>query len=295
MDKTIIGVFLALVSTASWATCTLILKKLGEKLDPIAMTTIKTCFATVYLLLLVCLTGKGLVVTNGSTIPIVASSILGIAIGDSLFFASLNRLSPLVLSIILFVGPDLLSGIFGIIFLGENPSVIAWFGIAVILLGLGFFIFPIKEDDESSKTSFLGVLFAILSLICTAYSMVIIKPVLLENSTLTVTMYRMLFSAIILFIFAICSKKIFVWKNVLQDKTYNLKFAGTIAIATYGGFWLSLSAIKYCDLVLASTLMSLEPLFIIFFMIIFYRYIPVLKERVGIVLTILGIILICLG
>lgn len=295
MDKTIIGIGLALASTASWAMCTLILKKLGEKLDPIAMTTIKACLGAVYLAFLILITNIGFNVTSGSIIPIMLSSLLGIAIGDSLFFASLNRLSPLVLSLILFVGPDLFSGIFGIIFLGENPSAVAWCGIAVVLVGLSFFIFPIKEEEGETKTSFWGVLFALLSLICTAYSMVIIKPVLVENSTLTVTMYRMLFSAIVLFLYAIFSKKFFVWKNNLQDRKYNLKFAGTIAIATYGGFWLSLSAIKYCDLVLASTLMSLEPLFIILFMVLFCKYVPSFKEKIGVVLTVLGIILISIG
>ena len=197
MEKTIIGIGLALASTASWAACTLILKKLGEKLDPIAMTTIKASLGVIFLAILILATGKNFIISTESIYPIFVSSLLGIAIGDSLFFASLSRLSPLVLSLILFVGPDLFSGIFGIIFLGENPSLIAWIGIAVILIGLGFFIFPIKEEEGTTKTSVFGIIFAILSLVCTAYSIVLIKPILIEKSTLTVTMYRMLFSAIV--------------------------------------------------------------------------------------------------
>ena len=296
MDKTIIGVSLALVSTASWAVCTLILKKLGEKLDPIAMTTIKAFWGFLYLLLLVLITGTNMFLPPNVIVPVLCSSLLGIAIGDSLFFASLSRLSPLVLSLILFVGPDIFSGVFGLIFLGENPSILAWIGIVVVLIGLGCFIFPIKEEEnQENKTSLLGVVFALLSLVCTAYSMVIIKPVLLEYSTLTVTMYRMLFSAIVLFVFAFVSKKIFSWGDALQDKSYNLKFVATIALATYGGFWLSLSAIKYCELVVAGTLMSLEPLFILLFMVLFCKYVPVKKEKIGAFLAVLGIVLISIG
>ena len=295
MDKTIIGIILALASTASWAVCTLVLKKLGEMLDPIGMTTVKAILGVVFLCLLILVTGTNIVLPYEALLPVILSSLLGIAIGDSLFFASLNKLSPLVLSLILFVGPDIFSGAFGIIFLGENPSILAWVGIVVVLIGLGFFIFPIKEDAQEAKTSIIGVIWAILSLMCTAYSMVLIKPVLIENSTLTVTMYRMLISAIVLLVFSIVSKKIFSWKNVLQDRSYNLKFAGTVAIATYGGFWLSLSAIKYCDLVVAGTLMSLEPLFILLFMVIFSKYVPLKKEKIGVFLTVLGIILISVG
>lgn len=295
MDKTIIGITLALASTASWAVCTLILKKLGEMLEPIGMTTVKAILGVIFLCLLIFVTGTNFALPFDALLPVVLSSLLGIAIGDSLFFASLSKLSPLVLSLILFVGPDIFSGVFGILFLGENPSVLAWIGIVVVLIGLAFFIFPIKEEGETIKTSVIGVVWAILSLMCTAYSMVLIKPVLIENSTLTVTMYRMLISAIVLLVFSIISKKIFSWKNVLQDRSYNLKFAGTVAIATYGGFWLSLSAIKYCDLVIAGTLMSLEPLFILLFMVIFCKYSPVMKEKIGVVLTVLGIVVISVG
>ena len=295
MDKTIIGIILALASTASWATCTLILKKLGEKLDPIAMTTIKAALGCIFLLLLILISGTELFLPSDALLPVIFSSLLGIAIGDSLFFASLSRLSPLVLSLILFVGPDIFSGVFGLIFLGENPSVIAWCGIVVVLVGLGFFIFPIKKEDGDTRTSLLGIVFAILSLVCTAYSMVIIKPILLENSTLTVTMYRMLYSALVLLIYALISKKISIWNNALQDKTYNYKFTGTVALATYGGFLLSLGAIKYCDLVVAGTLMSLEPLFILIFMVLFCKYNPLFKEKIGTFLTVLGIVLIGIG
>lgn len=295
MNNSIIGILIALMSTMSWAVCTVFLKKLGERLEPVAMTAFKALIASIILFIIIYLTGTNINIGINNIIPVALSGILGIAIGDSLFFASLNRLSPLVLSLMLFVGPDIFSGIFGLIFLKEIPSILSLVGIILILTGLSYIIFPLEKEKVESKTKITGIIFALLSLICTAYSMVIIKPVLENIPVITATMYRMIFSAVILLVIGLFSKKITTWKTVLCDKKYTLKLTGTFLLATIGGFWLSLIAIKYCKLIIASSLMSLEPLFILIFMILFNRYIPKIREIKGSIIIVFGIILICLG
>lgn len=295
MNKDIIGIILALISTGCWAICTLAFKKFGERFEPIAMTLIKASLSIFFLAILMFLTNTSFKIDIEFLLNIFLSGLLGIAIGDSLFFASLNKLSPFVLSLILFAGPDIFTGVFGIIFLGENPSLLVWLGIIITMSGLGFFIFSKEQEYTNSKTSITGIILALSSLICTSYSMVLIKPVLVSNSTITVTMYRMLFSAIILLLYSIFSKKFLTWKNSLNDRNYNIKLSLTIMLASYGGFWLSLTAIKYCDLIVASTLMSLEPLFLFIFSILFFEYIPTKKEITGLFLSIFGIIIISMG
>lgn len=291
MESNTQGIIAALISTASWALSSILLKKMGEKLEPIGMTTIKSMFSFVFLLFFILLVNKSVFIPQNLLIPILFSGVIGISIGDSLFFASLNRLSPFVLSLLLFVGPDLLTGLFGYILLKEFPSLFQWIAIILILLGLGFFIFPIEKQNETKETqnTFVGIFLAIMSLICTSYSMVIIKPVLQTVSTITVTMYRMFFSATALIIIGILTKKIFLWKTILSDKKYCIQLTGTMGLVTFGGFWLSLVAIRNCQLIIASTLMSLEPLFIIIFMILFCKYKLKRKEIFGILLTVLGI------
>ena len=90
---------------------------------------------------------------------------------------------------------------------------------------------------------------AVLSLICTAYSMVLIKPILNDTSVIVITMYRMIFSAILLIAIGIFCKKIPIWKTALLDKKYTAQITSTFALATIGGFWLSLVAIKHCKLI----------------------------------------------
>lgn len=293
MDNLSIGIISAILSTLSWALCSVMFKKLGEKLDAVGMTCAKASISCLILFLILFMSGTSLYVPLNSLFKIFLSGVLGIALGDSLFFAALERLSPVTLSIILFVSPIIFSGIFGFIFLNEVPSLIAILGIFFILFGLSFLIFPIKKKDNSAKTKISGILLALLSLICTTYSIVLIKPLLLNMSTMTATMYRMLFSAIVIMIYGLISKKIFIWKNILSDINYLSKFSAVVLVATIGGFWLSLLSMKYCKIVIASSLMSIEPLFILFFMILFYKYTPKIKEYFGILITVLGIIILC--
>jgi drug/metabolite transporter (DMT)-like permease len=105
----------------------------------------------------------------------------------------------------------------------------------------------------------------------------------------------MLFSALALLLYAIATKKILGWIKVLLDKVFTLKLIGTMIIYAVGGFWCSVIAVKYCELVIASSIMSLEPFFILLLMILFYRYIPKKRELASIILIVSGILLICIG
>lgn len=294
--QTTLGIIAAIISTASWAVCTLILKKLGERLDPIGMTAAKSVLSVCFLVIFMCIFGYKFYIPAEFLIPVALSGIIGITIGDSLFFASLSKLSPFLITLILFAGPDIFSGLFGFFMLGECPSVSEWIGIILILAGLACFIFPIeKKHSEQTKTTLQGIVLAILSLICTAYSMAMIKPALANISTVTATMYRMLFSGISLIIFGFYTRKISVCNPTLGDKDYNLKFSATIFLATFGGFFAALFAVKHCDLIIASSIMSLEPLFILIFMVLLCKYKPKYKEYCGIIFAVSGLLILLKG
>ncbi len=295
MEKTVLGILAGLISTASWAFCSVIFKRIGRKIEPVLLTWVKAAIGGILLLIFTLLIGKSLVVDARSAVLLAASGVLGITIGDILYFNSLNKLSPMTISIILFVAPDLFNGLFGYFFLGEIPTVKTLVAMIFVLAGLAFFVFnKEKQSSRKIKNSILGVILAIFSLMCTSYSMVIVKPVLQTVSPLVATTYRMLFGALALTFVAIFSNKKPEWKEALSDKTYNLKFFIIIAIVTFGGFLPGLIAISKCHLIVASIIMSFEPLFVFIFMIMFYRHKPRIKEFIGLIFALIGLMLICI-
>jgi len=266
MNSHLYGIFMALLSTTSWAICAILYKKWGEKLEPIALNTINSILSFFGLLAIVLITQTNFYIDNINLLKIALSGILGITIGDSLFYASLNRISPVITSIIVLAGP-FFSGIFGLVFLHEIPSKHSLITIILILL-ITTLILCHNKEKKITKNSISGIIFAILSLCLTSFAMIIIKPVLIETSTLVVTMYRMLFSTVTLFIYAFISKKIFLWVPIVKNNNFSFKLTITVTISTLGGFWCSLISLKYCNLITTSSILALEPFFIFIFLII---------------------------
>ena len=288
-----IGILCALGSTATWAVCAVLFKRLGEKLDPVGMTFVKALFSFILMLPIILIFYPLGALTWQQIGIIAASGILGIAIGDSLFFAALSRLSPLVLAIILLAGPDIFTGLLGFICLKEMPVWQVWAGILLIMASTALLLLPeVMAEKDAAKTTLKGVLFGCCSLLATAVAMVIIKPVLVQHSSLPITMLRMFFGALAILIYGACAGKFAEWYSPFGKGEYRWGFLGTVALVTYGGFWLSLAAIKFLDLVVASALMSLEPVFVLAFMLCFARHKTSVLEITGLILAVAGIFLI---
>ena len=293
---TSLGITAALGSTASWALCGVLFKKLGERLDPIGMTTVKSLVAALFLAPLLLFAG-GAHVDGRDMMLLAASGVIGIAIGDCFFFAALGQLSPLLLTILLLTCPNVFSGILGVLCLGEMPSAVVWCGIALIMAATALLVFPV-ESSESGQSTVRGILFGVVSFICSSVSTVIAKPVMSGEagvSPFAVTFYRMAAGGAVLAAFAICTRRAGVWAKPFRDVRYGAGFLGVTAIVAFGGFGLSMAAFKYLDVVAAGALLSLEPLFVLPFMILFGHHKAKLREIAGMALAVGGVVLIALG
>ena len=295
MTNSMIGISAALGSTASWALCGVLFKKLGERLDPVGMTTVKSLAAALFLAPLLFFAG-GAEAGWRDLLLLAASGIIGIAIGDCFFFAALGQLSPLLLTILLLTCPNVFSGILGVLCLGEMPSVPAWCGIALIMAAMAFLMFPVDQGD-GGKSTFKGIFLGVVAFICSSVSTVIAKPVMTGEtgvSPFAVTFYRMFAGGFVLAAFALCTGKVKGWARPFQDVRYGVGFMGVTAVVAFGGFGLSMMAFKHLDVVTAGALLSLEPLFVLPFMAIFGRHKVKIRELAGMALAVAGVLLIAL-
>ena len=296
MTNSMIGVVMALGSTASWALCGVLFKKLGERLDPVGMTAVKSLAAALFLAPLLFFIG-GAAAGGRDMLLLAASGIIGIAIGDCFFFAALGQLSPLLLTILLLTCPNVFSGILGVLCLGEMPSVPVWCGIALIMGAMALLMFPVEQGD-GGKSTVKGVLLGVVSFICSSVSTVIAKPVMTGEagvSPFAVTFYRMAAGGLVLAVFALCSGKVKVWARPFMDVRYGAGFMGVTAVVAFGGFGLSMAAFKYLDVVTAGALLSLEPLFVLPFMVLFGHHKVKIRELAGMALAVAGVLLIVLN
>ena len=270
----LIGICAALGSAASWAVGSILFKKIGESVSPFGMTLVKGVVSIVLLGVVLIFVGYDRIATE-SLLLLILSGILGIAIADTLFFAALQDLGPIVLVVYLMVG-QLLTALLGILFLQEIPSFTEWIGIVLTVAGVCSVLWTKLSGDMDVKHSGLrGVILGGLSMMCMSGSTIIAKPALMNVSTLMATFIRMVSGTIGVIIFGTMSCRLVTWVGPVRNMKMISRFFISVCIITFGGFWLSLVAIKHLDVAVATTLSATEPLLIVPLAII------VLKERVS--------------
>lgn len=256
----VLGICAALGSAASWAVGAILFKRLGEQMSSFGMTLAKGAASLVLLGAAVAIVGFEAM--DGTTAGIlVLSGIIGIALGDSFFFKALQDLGP-VSMIILMVAGQVLTIFMALVFLNEMPSVMEWAGIGCILAGVTITL-SADLTGERRPGGRRGLLFGLLAVLCMAVSITIAKSPLESMSSLQATFMRMGAGTVGVFIAGMMLGQVGGWVAPLKNSSFLVHFLLAVCVVTFGGFWLSMYAIKHLDVALANTLNSTEPIFVL--------------------------------
>ena len=289
-----VGVFAALASAASWAVGTILFKGIGDKFSASAMTLVKS-------LLSVLLLAIGLIFVGWTSVPfsslvgLILSGLIGIAAGDTCFFAALRRLPVHQLIVLMMLAPAI-TLIMAILFLGEMPSPIAWLGIALVLSGVSLTLAADLRQGEQSRRSFgraYSSAFCQFSVwVC---SVIIAKIGLSTVPALQATFLRMTAGFVGMFVVAFAKRQIKGWLEPLRCGGLKWRFATAVAVVTFGGFWLALFAVKRLEVSVANTLLATEPLFALPLSVFWLRERPVRLAWSGAAVAFPGALLLALN
>jgi drug/metabolite transporter (DMT)-like permease len=292
MDLKLLGMGAALGSAASWAIGSILFKRIGETVTPFGMTLSKGAVSLLLLGAVLFATGCG-DLPGGALGLLLLSGILGIAVGDTLFFAALQDLGPIGL-IVFFMAGQILTALMAILFLGEMPGPGEWTGIAVVLAGIAMvLITQISRDDSQRPTRLRGIMLGFFSMLAMSLSLIIAKPALASVSTMTATFIRMAAGTLGMLLFGLLTGRVREWLNPFSDTNMIAGFVLSVCVVTFGGFWLSLVAIKHVEIAIANALGAAEPLFVIPLAVVFLKERVTLMEIAGAVITVFGVVLLC--
>lgn len=255
----LIGILAALASAASWAVGTLLFKGIGEEFSPMAMTFIKSCLGLVLLAGALFFAGWEPV----QSFPLgwlSLSGLLGISLGDTFFFAALRRMPAHQLIILMLLAP-VVTLFMAFCFLGERPAIVCWIGIILVLGGVTLTFKGKAELDQEARQRGLGLLFGVLSVLSMAGSIIIAKIGLQDVSALQGTFLRLLFGFAGMLVVGLSRREVKSWVVPLRQAGLGWRFLLAVVVVTFGGFWLSLDAIKRLDVSIANTLLATEPVF----------------------------------
>ena len=290
LDIKLLGALAALGSACSWAVAAILLKNLGDSIPALAMTLAKGLLSIVLLGAVLFWVGVDKL-SPSDWMWLTASGVLGIAVGDTLFFMALRHIGAQLLVLMFMVG-QALTALLALVFLHETPTSLGWLGIALVIGGVGVILFN-NLSDPGPPTRLRGVIYGLLSVLCMSSSVIVAKMGLGHSSALQATLIRMVAATIGVAMVGVFGGQIREWVASFRDFRIAGTFSLVVLIVTFGGFWLSLVAVKYVDVAIANTLISTEPVFILPLSAIFLKEKVTLPAVAGATIALVGVCLLC--
>jgi drug/metabolite transporter (DMT)-like permease len=159
----LIGALAALAAALCWTLASSVWRRLPTSLSGAELNLLKNWLALAMLLPLVL--GRPWPEAQGPLLLLALSGVLGIALGDSLYFAALRRLGTRRTLTIDAGGPAVAS-VGGMVWLAEVPEPLHWFGLGLITLALLLVAVQRSGDAFAGRRQLQGVVLALGALFC---------------------------------------------------------------------------------------------------------------------------------
>lgn len=293
MDDRLFYCGLSLLSACSWALGAILWGKLGERLSSYSMNLAKTAIGTFFLGVVLLFAGIEPIPAR-SIVFLALSGILGIAVGDTFFFLALMRLGPRRASLMGALNPVAIA-VAAAALLGERPTPGAWAGILATTFGVGWVMWERSSTGLGPESGSSGVRWGLLSVLCTAGAVLLAKVGVASVPTAHATWIRLLAGSAGLALWGASRSQLGGWVDPFRRGTLLAKVAVVVVIVVFGGFWLSLVALKHIDAAIAGALNATGPLFILPMSVIFMKEKLTLRAVLGTGIAVGGVALIFKG
>ena len=218
------------------------------------------------------------------------SGFLGILIADGLFLESLRRLGSGISAVVSTIYTPTVFIIAFILF-NETINLHSYIGGVLVLGGITISVFQPPKTIKK-RDLYIGILFGIIANILTAYSVLIIKPIMKNNSVIYIALYRFSIGFIFGILINILKSGI---KQVIQKFKQGLTNQYVILGAFLGTylsviFWLA--GYKYTLAGRAAIYNQLSTVFIIILARVFLKEPMTSKKIIGVSLAIFGAVIV---
>lgn len=292
-----LGMLAALGSALAWAVGAILFRRIGERASPSAMNLAKSLMGIVLLGVAVAVTGVS-PIDRESLWRLAASGVLGIAVGDTLFFAALVRLEPRTTLLLASVG-HVFAVLLSVLLLGERPTGLAWVGIALVIGGVGWVLQAGAEVPQEGASGagaaglegagkaagkgaagleaagkgaagrwpserVIGILCGVGSALATSSSLLLAKTgVGGDVSTLEAAWVRLAAGVVAVGLVSAARGHLRADLGVLRLPGLVRELGVAVIVVMFGGFWLSLVSLRYADASVATALAATEPVFVL--------------------------------
>lgn len=266
----IAGASAALSAAILWAFSAILFEDISLRLQPARLNLYKGAVAIVLLAATSAVLGESiLAVTQTEMIVLMVSGVIGIALGDTAYFQSVQKLGARRALMLFTLAPPM-AALIALVFLGERLDLITWVG---ILLTAGGVMWVVTENAQGGEKVQIkkedlipGILFGAFAALCQASGVVMTRSVLTNTAltTLQSTIVRLAPALLALVvIIRISGNRTDRLAVIIQDKKLTRLVFLSSFIGAYICLWLQQIAIENAPAGIAQTMLSTSPIFIL--------------------------------
>ena len=258
------GEIAALSAAGLWAFATLMFGRLGKQLSPLVLNLIKGSMAVGFIVLTLAIRQQLLMsLPMASVWLLLISGVVGIGLGDTAYFATVNALGARQALLLEMLAPPL-AALMSLIFLKEQLSSLAWLGMALTLAGIVWVVGERSpRADVPGARLIRGVVFGVLSALGQSVGSVLSRAALADTAVDPLWSSLLRLSAGL-----VCIGGLLLWRvNPLSRPVISGRLLGGVAIAaffgTYLAIWLQQIALKYSPAGIAQSLLATSPIMVL--------------------------------
>jgi drug/metabolite transporter (DMT)-like permease len=297
------GELIAMATVLCWTMSVQFFEAASKRIGATPVNIIRLTFALILFTLLLLIRSGFLVPLHFSAhawIFLGLSGVIGFFLGDIFLFKALVEIGPRVAMLIFSLSAPT-TAVIGWLFLNETYGPSQWMGMGVTLFGVGMVVLersrkPVGPSALTVRNiSLKGVLFGIGAMLGQALGYILSKTGMKEGAgyldAFSATQIRVIAAFLCFLVFFSVTGK---WKNVgsaLKDRKAVLMTAAGSVIGPFLGVSLSLLTLHYLTTGIASTFLSLVPVFIIPFSIFLHKEHVSVRAMAGAIIAVFGIYL----
>lgn len=259
------GEVAALGAALIWAIASFIYVYLGKQFPPLVLNFAKSSIAIVLILGTLVLQGEAFRLDLNPFTWLFLSGAIGIGLGDTVFFASLNCIGARRSLLLEALAPPL-TALFAALFLAEQLSFQACLGIALTVAGVAWVVVERTPDEiQGEQRPLRGIIFGLLAALAQASGAVLSRAALAGTSVspLLSTLSRLIGGVFILILLLTFQRNLWSGFTPLRSRRVLAVVTGTSFAGTFLAIWLQQTALKYTKAGIAQSLSATSPLFVI--------------------------------
>lgn len=260
------GEIAALSAAGLWAFATLMFGRLGKQLSPLVLNLIKGSMAIGFIVLTLAVRQQLLAsLPMGSVLLLLTSGVVGIGLGDTAYFATVNALGARQALLLEMLAPPM-AALMSWAFLQEQLSMRAWLGMGLTLVGIVWVVSERSPRMNGAKSKTIitrGIWLGIVAALGQSIGSV------LSRAALADTVVDPLWSSLLrLSAGLVCIGGLLLWRRKEQVFTRpSRRLLGGVAIAaffgTYLAIWLQQIALKHSPAGIAQSLLATSPIMVL--------------------------------